>query len=179
MVEEAKPLDGVALTSVTVNAASPDVIGSLMKRVTEEVMKLIPEGALAKIAEEVLRDGGVLRYSAEYGRQEVKRVALYQMASDACAKLLEQEISRQVELYLAETAIKQTVANGIKEGIDHALRNLPFIAAKKFGERLGHFMVGALDPTVPAEDFNQMILNSLRKTQQALASRGLITSYET
>ncbi len=177
MPEEAK-IEGVALTSVTVNAASPDVIGSLMKRVTEEVMKLIPEGALEKIAQEVIRDGGVLRYEREYGRQEVKRVALSNLASDACAKLIEREISRQVELYLAEATVKQVVANGIKEGISHALVNLPFIAAKQFGERLGHFMVGALDPTTSPESYVQSIDASLKKTQLALQGRGLINHHE-
>jgi hypothetical protein len=58
---------GVKLTSVTVHAASPDVIGSLMKEITERVIASIPPDTLSGIAADALRSGVVLVKRNAYG----------------------------------------------------------------------------------------------------------------
>ncbi|MFA6132640.1 MAG: hypothetical protein WC869_01335 [Phycisphaerae bacterium] len=180
MAEATASIEGVALTSVTINAASPDVIGSLMKRVTEEVMKLIPEDAIAKIASEVLSQGKVVteraRNSWAGDRETVRReYNLSDDAKDKFVKLVETSISKQVNEYFDDAEVKKLIAEAVRIGVQHGIEAIPAYAAKRTAERLGDAVL-KYDNEPFIQNQIQGLASSLMKTQQALMARNQITN---
>lgn len=182
MGTEASNVDGCKLTTVTVNAASPDVVGALMKQITEAVMKAIPEGAIEKIAEEMIKEGKVVyeRTQRGYSYSSSKETVIYELSVEArtlLAELLGIEIKRQVEAYLAEDSTKAQVAEAVFLGVAQALQDAPRWAAKVAGERMGYVLAGQFSP-VDANVAIPLLLQNLRATQQALMAKNLINQYD-
>lgn len=173
---EAQPIEGVKLTQVVIDAASPDVVGSLMKQITEAVLKAIPESAIDKIAREVIERGEVVTQerSSSYSRDtEPKRTVLSNVAKQKFLELVTKAIEKQVAAYFAEDSVRTLVSDLVREGVAAGMAELPNYAAKLTAERLGGTVMGSFEVAALALPARiDMIANSLMKTQQSLIDSG-------
>ena len=179
MMETAQPIDGVKLTSLTINAASPDVIGSLLKQITEQVLAQIPAEAITKIASEALSGGKLVtkRVNRQYGGDEVTTYSLTEDANAQLGRLLTEEVKRQVGAYMDEESTKQLVGQLVAQGIESALGQVATLAAHTAAQRLGSTMMGSWEVSKVLCDVDQ-IRGALKTTQSALIQKGLITPYD-
>jgi len=179
---EAEKIDGLNLTKIEVTAASPDVIGGLMKQITAAVLAAIPEGTIAKVASEIIQRGEVVyaqRRSSYSNEQESVSYGLSNEAKKATIELLKKEIEKQVQAYLGEEAVKQIIAAQVVEGMKQAIEEIPRFAAKIAAERIGYTMMGQFDPTiVNLEGKVIFIAEALKKAQHALIAKGTLQPHE-
>lgn len=174
MTDPATPVEGATLTSVTVNAASPDVVGTLMKQITAKVMEAIPAGSFERIAQEVLASGSIVtmvRDRWEGNKQE--RYVFSDAARQKFKELVDDEIKRQVQAYFNENDVQRMVANAVAEGVASSIAEVPGYAAQLAMKRMGDTMMGSWDASVQRTNLDD-VRASLAKTQQALLERKII-----
>jgi hypothetical protein len=179
---EAEKVDGLNLTKIEVTAASPDVIGGLMKQITAAVLAAIPEGTIAKVASEIITRGEVIyrqrRCSYSNDTEEVS-YHLSNEAKKATIELLKKEIDKQVQAYLGDEAVKQIITAQVVEGMKQAIEQIPAFAAKIAAERIGYTMMGQFDPTIMnLEGRVGFIAEALKTAQNALVAKGTLQPFE-
>lgn len=175
---EAEKLEGVNLTTITVNAASPDVIGAILKKITDEVMKAIPEGALEKIAKEVIASGKITwwrKSSNSWGNGSNEELSLADETKQRLGKLMEVTIHEQLTAYLATPEIRKIIADQVATGVQNALAELPRTTGKQFLERLTGQILGDthMVQTHIGADL-QSLADAVGRTQQALLQKGVL-----
>ena len=179
---EAEKVDGLNLTEIKVTAASPDVIGGLMKQITAAVLAAIPAGTIEKVAMEIIQRGEVIysqRRSSYSNDTENVSYHLSNEAKKATIELLKKEIDRQVQAYLGDEAVKQIIAAQVVEGMKQAMEQIPLFAAKLAAERIGYTMMGQFDPTITNLEGKVIyIAEALKKAQHALIAKGTLQPYE-
>ena len=179
---EAEKVDGLNLTKIEVTAASPDVIGGLMKQITQAVLAAIPAGTIEKVASEIIARGEVIyvqRTSSYSNSTENVSYNLSNEAKKATIELLKKEIEKQVNAYMQEEAVKQIIAAQVVEGMKQAIEQIPVFAAKLAAERIGYTMMGQYDPTVMnLEGKVAHIAEALKKAQHALIAKGTLQPHE-
>lgn len=179
---EAEKVDGLNLTKIEVTAASPDVIGGLMKQITAAVLAAIPAGTIEKVAAEIIQRGEVIYSQRRGGYSNDREDVVYRLSDEAkkmTIELLKKEIEKQVSAYLDEAAVKQIVAAQVVEGMKQAIEQIPHFAAKLAAERIGYTMMGQFDPTIMnLEGKVNYIAEALKTAQNALVAKGTLQSYE-
>ena len=166
---------GVSLTSVTINAASPDVIGSLMKEITDRVIAAIPPDTLSGIAADAIRNGIVLVKRNSYGSNTQESFVLSDEARAVTVKILTPLIEKAVQAHLEKAETKAVIAQLIEVGIADGLRQAPMVAAHVIAKRMAGAYVGESD-----EVFRVLLTQTdherVNKLIDVLFQRGIITN---
>lgn len=173
-----EPLPGTKLTTITIDAATPDVIGALMQQITNKVIESIPEGTFEKIASEIVSSGEVVyNYSRYYnGSSESVRYNLSDSAKKYASGLIEKQINKLVEKHLESIETKKAIVELVEIGISQAMQEIPKIAAKEIVRRMTGTFLGTHEQMyqegislqnndrinkISQELFNRQILNNI------------------
>ena len=106
MNQDQQAPEGVALTNVNITAASPDVINTFLKRITDEVMAAIPADTTQKMAQELLDGKKVVRPQG-YGKDQVWTMA--GRAEDRIKDMFEEQLEKAIGAIRADDLIQQAV----------------------------------------------------------------------
>jgi hypothetical protein len=136
---------GVKLTTLTINAASPDVIGTLMQEITNKVIAAIPPDTLANIAADAVRNGVVLVKRNSFGSNTQESFVLSEEARAVTVKILTPLIAEAVAVHLAKEETKAVIAQLVEVGIAEGLRQAPITAAQVVAKRMAGAYVGESD----------------------------------
>lgn len=166
---------GVKLTSVTINAASPDVIGTLMTEITNKVIAAIPPDTLANIAADAIRNGIVLVRRNSYGSNTQESFGLSEEARAVTVKILTPLIEKAVQAHLDKPETKELIAQLVEIGIAEGLRQAPITAAQVVAKRMAGAYVGESDE-VFRNNFNYNTSERVQKLIDTLFQRGIINT---
>lgn len=166
---------GVKLTSVTINAASPDVIGALLKEITDKVLAAIPPDTVEAIASDVIRGGAVVYKRYAYGSTTSETFRLSDEASALTVTKTKAIIEKAVEDHLAKATTQAVIAQLVEVGIAAALAEAPKVAARAVATRMANAYIGDLDEHQIA---NQMTIDRERinRLVETLFQRGVINT---
>lgn len=177
--------EGVAFTTLQINAASPDLITAVMKKVTEEVMKAIPEGAIEKIAKEVLSSNAVVIETirrSPWGRdeKEVKEHVLSNIAKEHFLMLVKPAIEARVRAYFEQKETLDLVHDMVAAGIKKAFEEFPAFAANIALQRLGHTVMQTPSPITDAtiQDMHHLS-NRIDMVRHILDTKGVAPMSQT
>ena len=142
-MEELENKDGVSLQTITVNAASPDVIGAVLKKITDSVMEAIPEEAFKKIAEETIKDGSIIYEEKRYygGSEEVK----YNISKNAgkyFSELVDNAVKQSVVEVFKTEEVQDLIHKMVKAGAQEALKLVPKLAVNAFADTITKNITG-------------------------------------
>jgi DNA-binding transcriptional regulator YhcF (GntR family) len=166
---------GIKLTSITINAASPDVIGTLMQEITNKVIEAIPPDTLANIAADVIRNGVVLVKRNSYGSNTQESFGLSEEARAVTVKILTPLIEKVVQAHLDKPETKELIAQLVEIGIAEGLRQAPITAAQVVAKRMAGAYVGESDE-VFRNNFNYKTSERVQKLIDTLFQRGIINT---
>lgn len=176
---EATP-EGVALTKVEVNALSPDGITAVLKRITDDVLKLIPEGALEKIAKEVISSGRICLTARDQWNNDRNTVVLSDVAKEKMADRLRKQIEDQVEAYFRTAEVQAFVAEAASHGVAEALKQVPGIAGGLAAQRICNGFATQDVPQIAVDTarINDRLQIAMNNAHQALVNRGVLAPHE-
>jgi hypothetical protein len=170
-------LPGVKLTSIQIDAASPDLIGTLIQQITDKVIQAIPEGTFEKIASEVITQGSVVyKGKTGYGSDATIKYELSNEAKHYAAKLIEKKLNELVEKYIQSPETKKAIVDLVEIGMAEALKEIPGIVARQASQRMVSCFMGSHQ-----EDFEKY--NSIKtferveKISQELYQKNILSSF--
>ena len=164
---------GVKLTSVTISAASPDVIGSLMKEITDRVIASIPPDTLSGIAADALRSGVVLVKRNSCGSNTQESFVLSDEARSVTVKTLIPLVEKAVREHLEKEQTKAVIAQLVEIGVADGLRQSPAMAAQIVAKRMAGAYVGESDDAYKVSQA-QMDHDRVNRLVMTLFDRGVI-----
>jgi hypothetical protein len=165
--------EGVALTSININAASPEVIQRVCQEISNRVMALIPEASFARIAQEVLSEGTLLieRRPSSWSTDHSLYYEMGKTVRGHIAQGLTQRVAKFVDATLASEEFARVATNVATAVIKDIVTNyLPGLVALAFSSRLTQAW------SVPAPSLEQykasdLQLQDLREWAQKLQER--------
>ena len=131
--------EGVKLTEITVTAASPDVIGTLMKRITDETMKLIPTDSIEKIAKEIIEGKEVIvgKTKDHYGKDCPINYSFSTATNAMLRSKLEELATKAIAKLLQDSKVEKVIEDIVTTVFTKALQEqLPRLAANSFTKKL-------------------------------------------
>jgi len=167
MNENINPLEGVSLQTLTINAASPDVLGAVLKRITDETMKLIPEDTIQNIAKDVIAGKEVVIGKDNYSGTYQKTITW--SASTAVNKAMSEAFKDDI--------VKAT--NKIRESEEYknAVRSIALMTAKEFLREgvphmaMQHFAQQQLNIHSDQSDWHRQCISDLRTAVLTIANQ--------
>jgi len=133
------PTEGVALTSINITAASPEVIQRVCQEISNRVMAAIPEASFAMIAKEVLTTGSLLieRRPSSWSTDTHLYYEMGKIVRGEIAKGLTQRVNRFVEATLSSEEFAKVATDVATVVIKDIVTNyLPGLVALAFSSRL-------------------------------------------
>lgn len=173
--------DGVALTKVEINAMTPDVVAAVLKQITDNVLKLIPEGSLEKIAKEVMSSGRICtKQKDHWGDWKDKE---YLVLADEAKKMLADKIKpmleKQVYAYFETAEVQGMIQQAVSDGVATALGEIHAVVAKTALQRLTGVMLNEAPPELTNVACNLSVIRSgVQRAHQALVAKGVLLPYE-
>jgi hypothetical protein len=170
-------LPGVKLTSIQIDAASPDLIGTLMQQITDKVIQAIPEGTFEKIADEVISHGSVVyKGKTGYGSDATIKYELSNEAKHYAANLIDKKLKELVEKYIQSSETKKAIVDLVEIGMAEALKEIPVIVAKQASQRMTNCFMGNQQ-----EDFERLnnikTFERVQKISQELYQKNILSSF--
>jgi len=167
MNENINPLEGVSLQTLTINAASPDVLGAVLKRITDETMKLIPEDTIQNIAKDVIAGKEVVIGKDQYSGTYQKSITW--SASTAVNKTMSDAFKDDI--------VKAT--NKIRESEEYknAVRSIALMTAKEFLREgvpqmaMQHFAQQQLNIHADHSEWHSQCISDLRSAVLTIANQ--------
>lgn len=139
-------MDGVKLETLTINAATPDLVGQIFKKITDEVMNKIPPEVIEKIAQDVIATHGMLStrewdgYARQYKEREIFNAKNYIAAE--MRDRLKKSVDETVELLWRRPETAEAVRDIAIEAFTSSLHNIPQMLATNFYARVSGMMFG-------------------------------------
>lgn len=133
-MSDPEPVDSSAgLHSVTVTAATPDVVGRLCKEIADRILSALPEGAIDNIVKDALNKGIIfVKNTKGWGESERTVFDITDKTKEVLASLLH----RRVESILNQLWTKPETIDFIKEvsikAFTEMMSALPYIASAVF-----------------------------------------------
>jgi hypothetical protein len=131
---------GTKFTTIQVTAATPAVLETLCARITDEVLRLIPEGSIEKIAKEVLQNGIVLQQRDQWGGKESKCVDLALMARERLSDQLRGKCRETLDNLWKDPKVVTAVEDTIKATFVSAMESLPRMVSSYLVDRMAYRM---------------------------------------
>lgn len=166
---------GVKLTSVTINAASPDVIGTLMKEITDRVVASIPPDTLSNIAAEAIRNGVVIVKQSAHGFRATDSFVLSDEARSVTVKMLTPLIEKAVQQHLEKPETKELIAKLVELGITEGMRQAPMMASQVVAKRMAGLYVSN-DDQIFRDQHSEEERMRFNRLVDTLMSRGVINN---
>jgi ABC-type ATPase with predicted acetyltransferase domain len=124
------------LTTIQVTAATPAVLETLCNRITDEVMKLIPDDTVARIAQEVLNHGIAVQKVSAWGDKQRYTVHLANMAEERLEGLMRTKCGKVLDELWSKPEVAKEVEALIQEHFIAAMGLLPRMVSAILVERL-------------------------------------------
>ena len=167
MNENINPLEGVSLQTLTINAASPDVLGAVLKRITDETMKLIPDDTIKNIAKDVIEGKEVVIGKDNYSGTYQKTITWSASTS----------VNKAVSEAFKDDIVKAT--NKIRESEEYktAVRSIALMTAREFlreglpNMAMQHFAQQQLNIHSDQSDWHRQSLTDLRSAVLTIANQ--------
>ena len=132
--------EGVALTTINIHAASPEVIQRVCKEISDRVLAAIPEATFTKIAEEVMTTGTLVvkRSDASHWCHDNSiQYQFNQIVRGTVATGLDSRVRKFVEGVLSSPEFAEVATNVARMVIGDIVTNqLPLLVAQAFAVRL-------------------------------------------
>jgi hypothetical protein len=165
--------EGVALTSINITAASPEVIQRVCQEISNRVMAAIPDASFTKIAQEVLTEGELFieRRPSSWSSDTKLYYEMNKTVRGEIAKELTQRVAKFVDATLASEEFAKVATNVATAVIKDIVTNyLPGLVALAFSARLTQaWSVPA--PTLEQYTVSELQLQDLREWAQKLQDK--------
>lgn len=134
--------DGVKLETLTINSATPDVLSGIMKKITDSVMKQIPQECIDKIAKQSIDNGNILIGRKGYSNDTPVYYDMSLETGKMVSKSIDEAIKNSVNEFIRTDEFRKHMSSLVKIGIEEAVKQAPKIAYEYFVINIINSMTG-------------------------------------